>query len=291
MSYTTTSAMLRAAQAGHYAVGAFNVENMEMCMAVISAAEQLRSPVILQTTPSTVRYAGADMFSSMVYHLACRATVPVALHLDHGDSYELAVEAMARGYSSVMIDGSPLPYEQNVALTRRVVDMALVKGIPVEAELGRVGGKEDDLEGGDPGYTDAATATDFVRRTGVTSLAVAIGTAHGVYHTAPVLDTGRLVQIRDSLEAAGLGIPLVLHGASGLTTEAVRECVERGICKVNFATELRQAFTAGWREVLADPAVFDPKKPGKVGMEHVVEVVRERIEVCGSANKADAFEK
>lgn len=285
MSYVTTAALLGQAQAGRYAVGAFNVENMEMCMAVIAAAERLRSPVILQTTPSTVRYAGADMFSAMVYHLADRASVPVALHLDHGDSFELAVEAMSRGYSSVMIDGSPLPYEKNVELTSRVTSVALVKGIPVEAELGRVGGKEDDLEGGDPGYTDAATAVDFVRRTGVSSLAVAIGTAHGVYSTTPVLDTDRLVEIRDSLAAAGLGIPLVLHGASGLTPEAVRECVERGICKVNFATELRQAFTAGWREVLADPAVFDPKKPGKLGMQRVVDTVCERMNVCGSVGR------
>lgn len=286
MPYVSTSAMLSDAKAEHYAVGAFNVENMEMCMAVIRTAEQMRSPVILQTTPSTIRYAGCGMFSTMVYFLAGRASVPVALHLDHGDSYSLTVDAMANGYSSVMIDGSHLPYDENVALTRRVVDTACVKGIPVEAELGRVGGKEDDLEGGSPGYTDPDTAVDFVRRTAVSSLAVAIGTAHGVYRTTPVLDTVRLAAIRDHLVAAGLDLPLVLHGASGLTTEAVRECVERGICKVNFATELRHAFTGGWRNTLTDSALFDPKKPGKAGMELVSEVVRERINVCGSAGRA-----
>lgn len=286
MPYVTTSAMLSAAKNGRYAVGAFNVENMEMCMAVIKTAEKLRSPVILQTTPSTVRYAGCGVYSSMVYHMASRASVPVALHLDHGDSCALALEAMANGYSSVMIDGSQLPYEQNVALTSRVVSIAKARGIPVEAELGRVGGKEDDLEGGASGYTDADTAVDFVRRTGVTSLAVAIGTAHGIYSTVPVLDTSRLSDIRAHLDAAGLGLPLVLHGASGLSSEAVRECVERGICKVNFATELRQAFTAGWRNTLTDTAVFDPKKPGKAGMELVAEVVSERIHVCASAGRA-----
>lgn len=286
MPYVTTSAMLSAAKNGRYAVGAFNVENMEMCMAVIKTAEKLRSPVILQTTPSTVRYAGCGVYSSMVYHMASHASVPVALHLDHGDSCALALEAMANGYSSVMIDGSQLPYEQNVALTSRVVSIAGARGIPVEAELGRVGGKEDDLEGGASGYTDADTAVDFVRRTGVTSLAVAIGTAHGIYSTVPVLDTSRLSDIRAHLDAAGLDLPLVLHGASGLSSEAVRECVERGICKVNFATELRQAFTAGWRNTLTDTAVFDPKKPGKAGMELVAEVVSERIHVCASAGRA-----
>ena len=286
--YVTTKEMLSAAQAGKYAIGAFNCENMEMAMAIVAAAEAQKAPVMLQTTPSTVSYAGLDMFYANVRALAERASVPVALHLDHGSSYELAIGAMDAGYSSVMIDGSHESFEDNIAVSRRVVGVASAKNIPVEAELGKVGGKEDDLDGGSGnGYTDPADAVEFVKATGVSSLAVAIGTAHGVYVGTPVLDVERLAEIRKALEAAGVSIPLVLHGASGLTDESVRECIAQGICKVNFATELRQAYTAGVKEVLAkDPDVYDPKKYGKVAMAKVQALVEDRIKVCGSNGKA-----
>lgn len=286
--YVTTKEMLKAAQDGKYAIGAFNCENMEMAMAIVAAAEAQRAPVMLQTTPSTVSYAGLDVYYANVRALAERASVPVALHLDHGSSYELAVNAMQAGYSSVMIDGSHESFEDNIAVTRRVVEQAQAKDIPVEAELGKVGGKEDDLDGGSGnGYTDPADAVEFVKATGVDSLAVAIGTAHGVYVGTPVLDVARLAEIRRALEAAGVSIPLVLHGASGLTDESVRECIAQGICKVNFATELRQAYTAGVKEVLAkDPDVYDPKKYGKVAMAKVQALVEDRIKVCGANGKA-----
>ena len=286
--YVTTKEMLKAAQAGKYAIGAFNCENMEMAMAIVAAAEAQKAPVMLQTTPSTVSYAGLDVYYANVRALAERASVPVALHLDHGSSYELAVNAMAAGYSSVMIDGSHESFEDNIAVTRRVVEQAKAKDIPVEAELGKVGGKEDDLDGGSGnGYTDPADAVEFVKATGVDSLAVAIGTAHGVYVGTPVLDVARLAEIRKALEAAGVSIPLVLHGASGLTDESVRECIAEGICKVNFATELRQAYTAGVKELLAkDPDVYDPKKYGKVAMAKVQALVEDRIKVCGACGKA-----
>ena len=286
--YVTTKEMLKAAQAGKYAIGAFNCENMEMAMAIVAAAEAQRAPVMLQTTPSTVSYAGLDMFYANVRALAERASVPVALHLDHGSSYELAIAAMEAGYSSVMIDGSHDAFEDNIAVSRRVVEQAKAKDIPVEAELGKVGGKEDDLDGGSGnGYTDPVDAVEFVKQTGVDSLAVAIGTAHGVYVGTPVLDVARLAEIRKALEAAGVSIPLVLHGASGLTDESVRECIAEGICKVNFATELRQAYSAGVKEVLAkDPDVYDPKKYGKVAMAKVQALVEDRIKVCGCNGKA-----
>lgn len=286
--YVTTKEMLKAAQAGKYAIGAFNCENMEMAMAIVAAAEAQRAPVMLQTTPSTVSYAGLDMFYANVRALAERASVPVALHLDHGSSYELAIAAMEAGYSSVMIDGSHDAFEDNIAVSRRVVEQAKAKDIPVEAELGKVGGKEDDLDGGSGnGYTDPTDAVTFVKQTGVDSLAVAIGTAHGVYVGTPVLDVARLAEIRKALEAAGVSIPLVLHGASGLTDESVRECIAEGICKVNFATELRQAYSAGVKEVLAkDPDVYDPKKYGKVAMAKVQALVEDRIKVCGCNGKA-----
>ncbi len=286
--YVTTKEMLLAAQVGKYAIGAFNCENMEMAMAIVAAAEAQKAPVMLQTTPSTVSYAGLDMFYANVRALAERASVPVALHLDHGSSYELAIAAMDAGYSSVMIDGSHESFEDNIAVSRRVVEVASAKDIPVEAELGKVGGKEDDLDGGSGnGYTDPTDAVEFVKATGVSSLAVAIGTAHGVYIGTPVLDVARLAEIRKALEAAGVSIPLVLHGASGLTDESVRECIAQGICKVNFATELRQAYSAGVKEVLAkDPDVYDPKKYGKVAMAKVQALVEDRIKVCGANGKA-----
>lgn len=283
MPLVTTKEMLLRAQAGHYAVGAFNVENMEMVMAVVQAAEESRAPVIMQTTPSTVKYAGLDYYLAMAKAAAERATVPVAMHLDHGDSFELAMQALRTGYTSIMIDGSHDSFEDNIALTRRVTDACAPSGVPVEAELGKVGGKEDDLEGGDGNpFTDPQQAKEFVESTGVDSLAVAIGTAHGLYKGVPKLDFDRLSAIRELVS-----IPLVLHGASGVPDEAVRESIRRGICKVNFATELRIAFSDGVKKYLAeDPDAFDPKKYCKVGRAGVVALVKEKIALCGSSGQA-----
>ncbi len=283
MPLVTTNEMFMHAQAEHYAVGAFNVENLEMVMAVMQAAEESKSPVIMQTTPSTVKYAGLDYFLAMVRAAAERASVPIAMHLDHGDSFSLAMQALRTGYTSIMIDGSHSPFEENIALTRRVVEACAPSGISVEAELGKVGGKEDDLEGGSGNpFTDPAEAEEFVNRTEVNSLAVAIGTAHGLYSGTPKLDFDRLRAIRSRVS-----IPLVLHGASGVPDEAVREAIACGICKVNFATELRIAFSDGVKSYLEkDPGVFDPKKYCKVGRENVVQLVKEKIALCGSNGKA-----
>lgn len=282
MSFVTSEKMLLDAQKGGYAVGAFNVENMEMVMAVIAAAEELRAPLMLQTTPSTIKYAGLDMYLANVKAAAERASVPVCLHLDHGDSFDLAMRALRTGYTSIMIDGSHNVFEENIAVTKAVADACRPSGIPVEAELGKVGGKEDDLDGGEGnGYTDPLEAKEFVKRTGVTSLAVAIGTAHGVYKGVPKLDLDRLAEIRKVVD-----IPLVLHGASGLSEEAVVESIKRGICKVNFATELRIAYTDGVKEFLAaNPDAFDPKKYGKVAMEHVKAIVETRMKMCGCTDR------
>lgn len=282
MSFVTSEKMLLDAQKGGYAVGAFNVENMEMVMAVIAAAEELKAPLMLQTTPSTVKYAGLSMYLANVKTAAERASVPVCMHLDHGDSFELAMRALRTGYSSIMIDGSHNVFEENIRVTRSVVDACSPSGIPVEAELGKVGGKEDDLDGGNGGYTDPLEAKEFVEGTGVGSLAVAIGTAHGVYRGEPKLDLDRLAEIRKAVD-----IPLVLHGASGLSEEAVVESIKRGICKVNFATELRIAYTDGVKEFLsANPDAFDPKKYGKAAMERVREIVKLRMKMCGCDGKA-----
>lgn len=281
MSYVTTKEILLQAQQGKYAVGAFNVENMEMAQAVIEAAVELSAPVILQTTPSTLRYAPVEMYSAIVTQLAKEAAVPVALHLDHGSSFNLAKRALEAGYSSVMIDGSKEIFDQNIQLTRQVVETAQKYHVPVEAELGKVGGKEDDLEAEGDTYTDPEQARIFVEQTGVDSLAVAIGTAHGVYRGEPKLDVGRLREIQ-----AVVDIPLVLHGASGLSDESVKECIQAGICKVNFATELRIAYSDGIKETLADiPETYDPKAYGNNGRERVKNLVKDRMMTCGCQGK------
>ena len=284
MALIDTKDLMQKAQDGGYAIGAFNIENMEIMQAVFEAAEETQSPFILQTTPSMLKYATPEVFFGMAYGLSKSYSVPVVLHLDHGNSFSAAAKCLRAGYTSVMIDGSKLAFEENIAQTKRVVDMCAPCSVPVEAELGKVGGKEEEVVTNDPGYTDPAEAEDFCKRTGISSLAVAIGTAHGFYKGKPVLDLKRLEEIRARVE-----IPLVLHGASGLTDEDVQNCVKRGICKVNFATELRNAYTEGVREtLLQNPALFDPKEFGKVGRARVKELVMQRMIVCGAAGKARA---
>lgn len=281
MPLTTTVSMLRKAQEQGFAVGAFNVENMEMAQAIISAAEELGAPVILQTTPSTVRYAGTGMYAAMVAALAQEATVPVAMHLDHGDSFGLCTQALRSGYTSVMIDGSKLPLEENIALTYKVSEMCAAVGVPVEGEIGRVGGKEDDLKS-DGGYTIPEEAVRFEKESGLFSMAVGVGTAHGFYKEKPQLNKELITTLRGMLQA-----PMVLHGASGLSDEDVKDCIRRGICKVNFATELRAAYTEGVKAVLAEnPKTFDPKAYGKEARQRVKALVMERMLVCGCDGKA-----
>ena len=275
MPLVSSCAMLKNAQSTGRAIGAFNIENMEMAQAVIDAAVEANLPIILQTTSSTVRYASPAVFAGMVAALAKAAPIEIAMHLDHGNSFELAMEAIEGGYSSVMFDGSLLSFDENVRLTKKVVDAA--GDIPVEAELGSVGGKEDDHEA-ENAYTDPADAQKFVELTGVKSLAIAIGTAHGVYSGEPVLDIARLAEIRKRVS-----IPLVLHGASGLSVEAVRACIKEGICKVNFATELRIAYSDGVKAYLRDnPNAFDPKTYGKAGYASVKKLALEKLDMVNN---------
>lgn len=283
MPLVTSKKLLLDAQEGCYAVGAFNVENMEMVQAVVAAAEELCAPVILQTTPSTLKYADVDFFYANVKTAAEKSAVPVVMHLDHGNSFDLAMQAFRAGYTSIMIDGSPKPFSENVQVTRAVANACHPAGIPVEAELGKVGGKEDGLTGGEGNpYTDPREAQAFVEATGVDFLAVAIGTAHGVYKGVPRLDLDRLREIR-----AIVSIPLVLHGTSGVPDDTVRACIARGICKVNYATDLRIAFTKGVSAYLKEhPDAFDPKKYNAQGREEVKQYVMEKIKVCGSDGKA-----
>lgn len=280
----TTKEMLLDAQKNHYAVGAFNVENLEFVMAVLAAAEETKSPVIMQTTPGTIKTAGLDYFYGMVAAAAARTDVPVALHLDHGDGYDRCMQAFRTGYTSVMIDGSHESFEDNIALTASVARAGAAMGVPVEAELGKVGGKEDDgpaVEGENP-YTDPEEAREFVERTGCTSLAIGVGTAHGVYTETPHIEQEVVKAIR-----AAVDVPLVLHGTSGVPDEQVAEAVKNGICKVNYATELRQAYTKGYMAFMAEnPGVFDPKKPAKQGMAEITKIVKIRMENLGSVGRA-----
>jgi tagatose 1,6-diphosphate aldolase GatY/KbaY len=280
MPLVRSKELLLDAQKNHYAVGAFNVENMEMMQAVIAAAEAENAPVILQTTPSTLKYADTSLYSAMAKAVAQKTSVPVAIHLDHGSSAELCEKAAKDGYTSLMIDGSKLALEENIALAKQVVEMAKTFAIcpSVEAELGKLGGKEDDLEvkEGEDTCTDPVEAVKFVEESGIDSLAVAIGTAHGFYKGEPKLEFERLAEINKVVS-----VPLVLHGTSGVSDEDVKKAISLGICKVNFATELRVAYSDAVKAYIAnDPTVYDPKKYGAMGREAVTNLVRHRIRIC-----------
>lgn len=283
MGLVTSKELLEDAQKRMYAIGAFNVENMEMVMAVIAAAEECYSPVIMQTTPSTVKYAGLDYYLANVKVAASRASVPVVIHLDHGNSFELAMEAYRTGYTSIMIDGSKLSFEENISLTKAVTDACHPGRVPVEGELGKVGGKEDDLENGeDNPFTNPIEAKEFVARTNVDSLAVGIGTSHGIYKGIPKINMDCLSSINKIVE-----VPLVLHGTSGVPDEQVKEAIRNGICKVNYATDLRIAYTNGIKEYLkANRDEIDPKKYLTAGMKEVKDYVMQKMEVIGSSGKA-----
>ena len=283
MPLVTSKEILLDAQKGHYAIGAFNVENMEMVMAVLAAAEEQKSPVIMQTTPGTIKFAGVDFYFANVAAAAKRAKVPVVMHLDHGNSFSMAMSAFRAGYTSIMIDGSKLPFEDNIALTKSVVEACHAGNVPVEGELGKVGGKEDDLENEDENpYTNPQEAKEFVERTGVDSLAIGIGTAHGIYRKEPKINLEVLDQISKIVD-----VPLVMHGTSGVPDNTVKDCISRGICKVNYATDLRIAFTKGVKEYMKEnPDAFDPKKYAALGMDEVKKYVMQKMEVMGSVGKA-----
>ena len=273
--------MIRLAREGHYAVPAFNAENMEMVQAIVAAAEEMKSPVMIQTTPTTVDYITREMAYAMVKALADKASVPVALHLDHCEKYEDVVAAMEAGYSSVMIDASKLPYEENVEVTKKVVEAAKAYGATVESELGTVGGKEDSLKSAGVVYTDPDEALDFATRTGIDIFAVAIGTSHGFYKGEPKLNFELLEKLRSMID-----VPLVLHGGSGIPDEMIRRTIELGISKVNFATELRDACTTAVRGALEDEKIIDPKKFMGKGREAVKALCIHKIKLCGSDGKA-----
>lgn len=283
MFIISSNNMLKKAQQQHYAVPAFNIHNLETMQVIVETVAELQSPVILAGTPGTYSYAGTENIVAIASALAEKYNVPLALHLDHHEDFNDINDKIHAGVRSVMIDGSHETFNENIAIVKRVVDYAHRYGVSVEAELGRLGGIEDDLvvDSKDALYTNPKQAAEFVEKTGIDSLAIAIGTAHGLYKSEPKLDFERLSQIRSVVD-----IPLVLHGASGIPDKDVRECIKRGICKVNVATELKIAFSDALKHYfIANPDANDPRhymKPAKAAMKDVVKKI---IDTCGCAGK------
>jgi fructose-bisphosphate aldolase class II len=303
----TNKILLDRAKAGSYAVGAFNINNLEFVQGITSAAEELGSPAILAVSQGAIKYAGFENLVSMVRTVSEEMEIEISLHLDHGKDIEIIEQCIAGGFTSVMIDGSHLPFEENVAVTREVVEKAKPAGISVEGELGRLAGIEDNVSVAeqDAIFTDPGEAADFVEKTGVDSLAVAVGTSHGAYKFK---GEAKLAMDRLSEIASVVPVPLVLHGASGVNQdhvkvanefgaqigaargvpdEAITEAVKRGAAKVNIDTDMRIAFTAYVRKSFADkPENIDPRKYLGAGRDAVHEVVKSKMKLFGSVGKA-----
>lgn len=282
MPLVTTKEMFQKAYAGGYAIGAFNVNNMEIIQGIVEAGLEVKSPLILQVSAGARKYASPVYLKKLVEAAEITSGLDIVLHLDHGDTFEICKQCIDDGFTSVMIDGSHLPYEENIALVKQVVDYAHERGVVVEAELGKLAGVEDavNVKAEDATYTDPDQAVDFVKRSGCDSLAIAIGTSHGAYKFKgePKLDFERLKKITDLLP----GFPLVLHGAStvipefvamcnkyggdipgaqGVPEHMLREAAKYGVCKINIDTDLRLAMTAEIRRVFVEsPGEFDPRK-------------------------------
>lgn len=272
------------AKEGGYAVGAFNVNNMEILQAILEAAEEERSPVIVQASQGGIKYAGLAYIAGMAKIAAEQTTVPVALNIDHGTSFDQVVRCVRHGFSAVMFDGSKLPFEENVAITRKVVEVAHPNGVSVEGELGKIGGTEDDIvvSEREATFTDPDEAVEFAQRTGVDILAVAIGTAHGVYKGEPKLDFARLGEI-----GRRLAIPVVLHGASGVPDAAIRQAIPLGVAKINIDTELRQAFAEGVKDVVVNkPDEIDPRKLLGPAKERMKDTVKAKMRLFGCSGRA-----
>ncbi len=302
--FASTKELLRKAQKGKYAVGHFNINNMEIVQGVVAAAEKLKSPVVLATSEGAIEYAGMNYLTALAKIAAEESRVPIALHLDHGRDMGVITRAISSGYSSVMIDASHEEFEKNITLTRKVVKLAHVRGVSVEAELGTIGGVEDKVSARKILYTDPSLAKEFVERTGCDFLAIAIGTSHGAYKFKGnvALDQKRLQEIR-----AKVSMPLVLHGASGVPDSLIamakkygakllgvqgvqegeiRRAISNGICKINTDTDLRLAFDAGVRKVVkTQPEDFDPRHILGPAREMIQQVVEQRIRLFGSGGK------
>ncbi|MBQ6968289.1 MAG: class II fructose-1,6-bisphosphate aldolase [Lachnospiraceae bacterium] len=313
MPLVTTTEMFKKAYNGGYAIGAFNVNNMEIVQAITEAAWELHSPVILQASAGARKYAKQAYLKHLV-EAAVEATndeIPISLHLDHGADFEVCKDCIDNGFTSVMIDGSSRPFDDNVAVSKQVADYAHERGVVVEAELGTLAGVEDDVNvaAETAQYTDPDQVEEFVKRTGVDSLAIAIGTSHGAYKFKPGTDPHIRLDILEEISKRLPGFPIVLHGSSsvpqeyvkiinsnggalqdaiGIPEDQLREAAKRAVCKINIDSDLRLGMTAGIREhMAAHPDHFDPRQYIADGRTYVKEIVHNKIiNVLGSENKA-----
>lgn len=279
MSLVNPLSLIKKAREKKVAIAAFNIHNMETAQGVLEGAAEEKAPVMIATTPGTLRHAGIATIAAIVKTAAEDYDIPVALHLDHCPSYEIIVKAIRNGYTSVMIDSSELPYEENVAMVQDVVKVGHAAGVQVEGELGRIGGTEDDItvDEREAALTVPEEAVDFVEKTGIDTLAISIGTAHGVYQGEPKLDFDRLTAIEKLVD-----VPLVLHGASGVPDDSVKMAIARGICKVNIATELKIPMAKAVQDFFAEnPEGNDPRKYLGAGRDALKEVVKKKIRLCG----------
>lgn len=311
MPLVTTTEMFKKAYDGGYAIGAFNVNNMEIVQAITEAADELKSPIILQCSAGARKYAKHAYLVHLVQAALEETNIPIALHLDHGADFEICKSCIDGGFTSVMYDGSSLPYEENIKIAKQVADYAHDKGVVVEAELGTLAGIEDDVqvEHGAESYTQPEQVEDFVKRTGVDSLAIAIGTSHGAYKFKPGQKPQLRFDILDEVSKRLPGFPIVLHGASsvlpkyvdiinanggkmedaiGIPEDMLRQAAKSAVCKINIDSDLRLGLTAGIREhMAAHPEHFDPRQYLTDGRAYVKEVVAHKIKtVLGSEGKA-----
>lgn len=267
-----------------YAVGQFNINNLEWTQAIIEVANEESAPVILGASEGAIKYMGMDYMAAIARVAAEKSKVPVALHLDHGSSFEVVVKCLRSGWTSIMIDGSHHPLEENIALTKKVVEVCHAVDVHVEGELGRIGGVEDDLsvDEREAALVDPAEAKRFVQETGVDAFAPAIGSAHGHYKGKPNLAFDRLREVRD-----GTGIPLVLHGGTGIPDDDIRKAISLGVSKINVNTENQSAFTDALRAIFdKDKEVYDPRKYLGPGREAIKTAVRAKMRLFGSSGKA-----
>jgi fructose-bisphosphate aldolase class II len=286
MPLVTSKPLLEHARANHYAVGAFNATNLETVQAIIEAAEAEAAPVIIQISEGAMRYGGLRYLAAIVRAGAADATVPVVLHLDHGSGFEVNMRCLQAGFTSLMYDGSAKPFEENVATTALIVRAAHACGIPVEAELGQVFRVGDAVTAADiqQALTDPDKAAEFVRLTGCDSLAVAVGSVHGMRSQEAQLDQERIRQC-----ALKAGVPLVLHGSSGVPDDAIRAAIENGICKVNVSTAIGAAFCSRLRGQCAESTQeHDIRKLLGPAREEAKERVRQKLRLFGSSGKAGA---
>ena len=288
MAFVTTKEMLKEAQKGRYGIGAFNANNMEIIQAIVETAEEEKAPVILQASQGAIKYAGLESIVAMVKVMAEKVNIPVALHLDHGTDYYQNIKCLRAGFTSLMFDGSKLPFDENVEMTKKVVEMAHACDIPVEAELGQIGKMGDSDEPGvalervKESMAVPEEAVKFVELTEIDFLAAAVGTIHGCRTPFAKLDIPRIERIRELT-----GVPLVLHGASGANDEEIKKGIAAGICKINIDTRIRMKFTEKIRQIIiTNPEEIDPRKILGPAKDAAKEIIRDRIRIFGCNGKA-----